>query len=41
MIPAKVINQGTDIYESINALFLGVERSFILAYSIAANSASN
>ena len=41
MIPAKIINQGTNMYESISASFIGVKRSFILAYSIAANAASN
>ena len=40
-IPAKVINQGTIIYELLNASFQGVRRLFVLAYIIAANAANN
>ena len=40
-IPARVINQGTNICELLNALFQGVKRLFVLAYATAANSANN
>ena len=33
--PAKVIEQGKNIYELLNASFQGVKRLFVLAYSIA------
>ena len=35
--PAKVIEQGKNIYELLNASFQGVERLFVLAYFIANN----
>ena len=34
--PAKVIEQGKNIYELLNASFQGVKRLFVLAYTIAA-----
>ena len=34
--PAKVIEQGKNIYELLNALFQGVKRLFVLTYFIAA-----
>ena len=40
-IPAKVINQGTNICELLSASFQGVKRLFVLAYTIAANAARN
>ena len=40
-IPAKVINQGTNICELLIASFQGVKRLFVLAYTIAANAARN
>ena len=40
-IPAKVINQGTNIYELLRASFKGVKRLFVVAYVIAANAANN
>ena len=40
-IPAKVINQGTIIYELLSASFRGVKRLFVLAYAIIANAADN
>ena len=40
-IPAKVINQGTNIYESLSAPFQGVKRLFVLAYTVAADAADN
>ena len=39
-IPAKVINQGINIYELLSASFQGVKRLFVLAYAIAANAAN-
>ena len=38
-IPAKVINQGTNIYELLSALFQEVKRLFVLAYAISTNAA--
>ena len=35
--PAKVIEQGKNIYELLNASFQGVKRLFVLAYLIAEN----
>ena len=35
--PAKVIEQGKNIYELLNAAFQGVKRLFVLAYFIAAS----
>ena len=35
--PAKVIEQGKNIYELLNASFQGVKRLFVLAYVIAAD----
>ena len=35
---SKIINQGTNIYELLNASFQGVKRLYILAYAIAANA---
>ena len=37
--PAKVIEQGKNIYELLNASFQGVKRLFVLAYFIAAPAA--
>ena len=34
--PAKVIEQGKNLYELLNASFEGVRRLFVLAYVIAA-----
>ena len=39
--PAKVIEQGKNIYELLNASFQGVKRLFVLAYSIAAPAAGD
>ena len=36
--PAKVIEQGKNIYELLNASFQGVKRLFVLAYTIAAGN---
>ena len=36
--PAKVIEQGKNIYELLNASFQGVKRLFVLAYFIAAGN---
>ena len=33
--PAKVIEQGKNLYKLLNASFQGVKRLFVLAYSIA------
>ena len=38
---AKVINQGSNIYELLTASFQVVERLFVLAYAIAAGTANN
>ena len=40
-IPAKVINQGTNIYELLSALFQEVKRLFVLAYAVSTNAADN
>ena len=40
-IPAKVINQGTNIYDLISPSFQGNKIFFVLAYAIAANAANN
>ena len=40
-VPAKVINQGTNIYELLSASFQGVKRLFVLAYFIAAPAEGN
>ena len=37
--PAKVIEQGKNIYELLNASFQGVKRLFVLAYFVAAPAA--
>ena len=37
--PAKVIEQGKNLYELLNASFQGVKRLFVLAYFIAAPAA--
>ena len=39
--PAKVIEQGKNIYELLNASFQGVKRLFVLAYFIVADAANN
>ena len=39
--PPKVIEQGKDIYELLNASFQGVKRLFVLAYFIVADAANN
>ena len=31
-IPAKVLNQGTNVYKLLSASFEGVKRLFVLAY---------
>ena len=36
--PAKVIEQGKNLYELFNASFQGVKRLFVLAYTIAAGN---
>ena len=36
--PAKVIEQGKNLYELLNASFQGVRRLFVLAYAIAAGA---
>ena len=36
--PAKVIEQGKNIYELLNASFQGVKRLFVFAYFIAAGN---
>ena len=41
IIPAKVINQGTNIYELLSAPFQDVKILFVLAYAIAAKAANN
>ena len=38
--PAKVIEQGKNIYELLNASFQGVKRLFVLAYFVAAPAAA-
>ena len=38
--PAKVIEQGKNIYELLNASFQGVKRLFVLAYFIAVPAAA-
>ena len=40
-IPAKVINQGNNIYELPSAPFQVIKRLFVLAYVTAANAANN
>ena len=40
-INAKVINQGTNIYEFLSASFPGVKRLFVLAYVIDAGATNN
>ena len=40
-IPAKVINQGTTVYELFSASFQGFKILFVLACAIAANAANN
>ena len=40
-IPAKVVNQGTNIYELLSTSFQGVKRLFVIVYAIAANAANN
>ena len=40
-IPAKVINQGTNIYELLSATFQSAKRLFVLAHTIAAGAANN
>ena len=39
--PAKVIEQGKNIYELLSASFQGVKRLFVLAYFIVADAANN
>ena len=39
--PAKVIEQGKNIYELLNASFQGVKRLFVLAYFIADHAAND
>ena len=39
--PAKVIEQGKNLYELLNASFQGVRRLFVLAYFIAAGAAND
>ena len=40
-IPAKVINQGTNIYDLLSALFQGFKGLFVLAYTIATGATNN
>ena len=40
-VRAKVINQGTTIYELLSASFQGVKRLFVLSYTIVTNAANN
>ena len=40
-IPARVLNQGTNIYELFIASFQGVKRLFVLACFVAADYANN
>ena len=39
--PAKVIEQGKNLYELLNASFQGVRRLFVLAYVVAAGAAND
>ena len=39
--PAKVIEQGKNLYELLNASFQGVRRLFVLAYVVAADAAND
>ena len=39
--PAKVIEQGKNIYELLNASFQGVKRLFVLAYILAADATND
>ena len=39
--PAKVIEQGKNIYELLSASFQGVKRLFVLAYFVVADAANN
>ena len=38
IIPAKVINKGTNVYELLSASFHGVKRLFVLAYTISVDA---
>ena len=40
-IPAKVLNQGTNIYELLNASFRGAKMLFVFVYFIATNDVNN
>ena len=40
-IPAKVLNQWTNIYELLSESFQGVKRLFVLTYNIDARAANN
>ena len=40
-MPAKVINQGVNIFELLSASFLGVKVLFFLAYTIDASAVNN
>ena len=40
-IPAKVLNQGTNIYELLSASFQGAKMLFVFVYFIATNDANN
>ena len=40
-LPARVIEQGKDIYELLSASCQGVKRLFVLAYFIVVNDANN
>ena len=37
----ELTDQGTNIYELLSESFQGIKRLFVLAYTIAANAASN
>ena len=39
--PAKVIQEGKNLYELLNAIFQGVRRLFVLAYVVAAGAAND
>ena len=41
IIPTKVINKETNIYQLLSGSFQGVKRLFVLAYTIAAGAANN
>ena len=40
-IPAKVLNQGTNVYKLLSASFQGVKRLFVFAYDIVSGAANS